>query len=68
MAYRDRVITKARTKASGRIRVLKSRNIGNNKIINIADYDSYIDDLDGLDVAKLKSVASTTVTLTLHLN
>lgn len=51
-AYRDRVITKARTKASGRIRVLKSRNIGNNKIINIADYDSYIDDLDGLDVAK----------------
>ena len=51
-AYRDRVITKARTKASGRIRVLKSRNIGNNKIVNIADYDSYIDDLDGLDVAK----------------
>lgn len=51
-AYRDRVITKARTKASGRIRVLKSRNIGNNKIVNIADYDSYIDNLDGLDVAK----------------
>ena len=51
-AYRDRVITKARTKASGRIRVLKSRNIGNNKIVNIADYDSYIDDLEGLDVAK----------------
>lgn len=51
-AYRDRVITKARTKASGRIRVLKSRNIGNNQIVNIVDYDSYIDDLDGLDVAK----------------
>ena len=51
-AYRDRVITKTRTKPSGRIRVLKSRNIGNNKIVNIADYDSYIDDLDGLDVAK----------------
>lgn len=51
-AYRDRVITKGRTKANGRIRVLKSRNIGNNKIVNIADYDSYIDDLEGLDVAK----------------
>ncbi len=51
-AYRDRVITKNRTKGDGRVRVLKSRNIGNNKIVNIADYDSYVDDLDGLDVAK----------------
>ncbi len=51
-AYRDRVITKAKTKASGRIRVLKSRNIGDNKIINIPDYDCYMDDLNGLDVAK----------------
>lgn len=51
-AYRDRVITKAITKNEGKIRVLKSRNIGNNEIINIPEYDSYIDNLDGLDVAK----------------
>ncbi len=51
-AYRDRVITKALTKHNGRIRVLKSRNIGNNEIINIPDYDCYIDNIDKLDVAK----------------
>ena len=51
-AYRDRVITKSRTKSIGKIRVLKSRNIGNNEIINIPEYDSYIDDIEGLDVAK----------------
>lgn len=51
-AYRDRVITKTRTAEHGKIRVLKSRNIGNNHIVNIPGYDSYIDSLDGLDVAK----------------
>lgn len=51
-AYRDRVITKSITKSNGKIRVLKSRNIGNNEIINIPKYDSYIDDVNGLDVAK----------------
>ncbi|MEG0518508.1 MAG: DNA cytosine methyltransferase [Bacteroidales bacterium] len=35
-AYRDRVITKTITKNNGKIRVLKSRNIGNNRIINIS--------------------------------
>lgn len=50
--YRDRSITKAITKDQGKIRVLKSRNIGNNEIINIPDYDCYIDEIDGLDVAK----------------
>ena len=40
------------TKSDGKIRVLKSRNIGDNKIINIPEYDSYIDDTNGLDVAK----------------
>ncbi len=50
--YRDRAITKAITKGNGRIRVLKSRNIGNNEIVNIPDYDCYIDDIEGLDVAK----------------
>lgn len=51
-AYRDRIITKAKTKGSGSIRVLKSRNIGDNQIIDIPDYDSYVDSLEGLDVAK----------------
>lgn len=51
-AYRDRVITKALTKEQGNVRVLKSRNIGDNEIINIPEYDSYVDDLDGLDVSK----------------
>lgn len=51
-AYRDRVITKAITKCKGKIRVLKSRNIGNNKIVDIPDYDCYIDNISNLDVAK----------------
>lgn len=51
-AYRDRVITKAITKGKGKIRVLKSRNIGNNEIVDIPDYDCYIDNIEGLDVAK----------------
>jgi DNA (cytosine-5)-methyltransferase 1 len=51
-AYRDRSITKAVTKDRGKIRVLKSRNIADNEIIDIKDYDCYIDDISGLDVAK----------------
>lgn len=51
-SYRDRVITKAVTKSSGNIRVLKSRNIGNNEIIDIPDYDCYIDDAKAFDVGK----------------
>ncbi|MBO5186918.1 MAG: DNA cytosine methyltransferase [Prevotella sp.] len=57
-AYRDRVITKAITKHNGKIRVLKSRNIGNNEIINIPDYDCYIDDIENLDVAKYLNQAN----------
>lgn len=57
-AYRDRVITKAITKDNGRIRVLKSRNIGNNEIVNIPDYDCYIDNIEGLDVAKYLNQAN----------
>lgn len=51
-SYRDRAITKAITKSSGKFRVLKSRNIGDNTIIDIPDYDCYIDDINSLDVAK----------------
>lgn len=50
--YRDRLITKAITKPNGKFRVLKSRNIGNNEIVNIDGYDSYIDDINSLDVSK----------------
>lgn len=52
-AYRDRSITKAITKTTeGKYRVLKSRNIGDNRIIDIEGYDSYMDDISNLDVAK----------------
>ena len=51
-AFRDRVLTKSNTSSHGAIRVLKSRNIGNNEIINIENYDTYIDDMRNLEVAK----------------
>lgn len=51
-AYRDRSITKAKTKSSGKIRVLKSRNIGDNRIVDIPDYDCFMDNVNALDVAK----------------
>ena len=51
-AYRDRSITKTITKNSGRIRVLKSRNIGDNKIIDISGYDCFVDNAETLDVSK----------------
>jgi DNA (cytosine-5)-methyltransferase 1 len=51
-SYRDRQITKKITKNSGKIRVLKSRNIGRNQIVNIPDYDSFVDSLEGLSISK----------------
>ena len=51
-AYRDRVITKSLTKGNGQVRVLKSRNIGDNQIIDIPEYDSYVDNIERLDVSK----------------
>lgn len=51
-AFRDRTLTKANTLQQGKIRVLKSRNIGSNEIINIEDYDTYIDDVSNLEVGK----------------
>ena len=45
-------ITKSVTKSNGKFRVLKSRNIGNNEIIDIPDYDCYIDDVESYDVSK----------------
>jgi DNA (cytosine-5)-methyltransferase 1 len=51
-SYRDRQITKKITKNKGKIRVLKSRNIGRNRIVDIPNYDSYVDSLDGLSISK----------------
>lgn len=51
-SWRDRVITKSLTKASGSTRVLKSRNIGDNRIVNIPGYDCWLDSVAGLDVAR----------------
>lgn len=51
-AFRDRSITKSNTTQKGKVRVLKSRNIGNNEVINIPGYDTYIDDVSGLEVGK----------------
>ncbi len=51
-AFRDRQITKKITKTKGEIRVLKSRNIADNKIVNIPEYDTYIDDVERLVVSR----------------
>lgn len=51
-AYRDRQITKKITADNGLFRVLKSRNIASNRVINIENYDCYIDNIDDLDVRK----------------
>lgn len=51
-AYRDRAITKRVTKDIGRIRVLKSRNIGSNCIEDIEGYDCFMDDVTAYDVSK----------------
>ena len=55
-SFRDRSITKSITKSSGRFRVLKSRNVGDNKIIDIDGYDCYIDDIESLAVSKYVNV------------
>lgn len=51
-SFRDRKITKKYTKNEGKIRVLKSRNIANNRILNIENYDSFIDDIYNFPVKK----------------
>lgn len=51
-SYRDRSITKKDTRDTGAYRVLKSRNIGSNSIVDIDGYDCYIDDISSLDVSK----------------
>ena len=50
--FRDRQITKKNTSSSGKIRVIKSRNIENNKVNSIKGYDTFIDEIDDLAVSK----------------
>jgi DNA (cytosine-5)-methyltransferase 1 len=58
-SYRDRQITKKITKSAGTIRVLKSRNIGQNTIINIDGYDTYVDSVEKLSVSKFLNSVNT---------
>lgn len=51
-AFRDRQILNSMLSPTGKYRVLKSRNIGSNCIININGYDSYITNMTNLIVAK----------------
>lgn len=51
-AYRDRSITKRNTKSEGKIRVLKSRNISSNAIVDIEGYDCYVDEADEFAVSE----------------
>lgn len=50
--FRDRTLTKSNTLSKGSIRVLKSRNIGNNEVLNIEGYDTFIDNIENLEVGK----------------
>ncbi len=51
-SFRDRQITKKHTLNSGNIRVLKSRNIANNDIKDIENYDCYINEIDSFVISK----------------
>ncbi len=51
-SFRDRQITKQITLPEGKIRVLKSRNIASNAILDISKYDCYVDGIKDLSVSK----------------
>lgn len=51
-AFRDRYLTKSNTSSKGRYRVLKSRNIGNNHILDIPGYDCFVDSINDLAVGQ----------------
>lgn len=56
--FRDRSITKKHTSSKGKYRVLKSRNIGDQEILDIPTYDSYIDQIDSFQVKKFLNTKS----------
>lgn len=51
-SFRDRQITKSLTKKKGKFRVLKSKNIGNNEIKELKNYNCYVDEYKNLVVSK----------------
>ncbi len=51
-AFRDRQITSKECNKFGNFRVLRSRNIATNKIIDIPGYDLYLNDINGLAIGK----------------
>ena len=51
-SFRDRQIVNSMVGKKGKYRVLKSRNIGSNCIVNIDGYDSYMDNISELLVSK----------------
>ena len=57
-SFRDRQITKRLTKNKGKVRVLKSRNIGNEVIKDIEGYDCFIDEISSLSVSKYYNKAN----------
>lgn len=51
--YRDRQITNKYLSTKGKIRVLRSKNIlDNGEIVDIENYDKYIDNIDGFNIKK----------------
>lgn len=52
LSFRDRQITKSLTKENGKIRVLKARNVGNNEIKDLENYDKYINEYQNFTVSK----------------
>lgn len=51
--YRDRQITNKYLSSKGKIRVLRSKNIlDNGEIVDIENYDKYIDNIDGFNIKK----------------
>lgn len=61
-SYRDRQITKKHTSVNnGKYRVLKSRNIASNSIVDIDNYDSYIDDISSFSIRRFLNTKSVVV-------
>lgn len=50
--YRDRQIVKQNTSTKGKYRVLKSRNIADNSIVDIPKYDCFVDDIEKFNIKK----------------
>lgn len=50
--FRDRQVTSKKCSNTGKYRVLRSRNIATNKVIDIPGYDLYLDRVDNLAIGK----------------